>query len=259
MYFYIERDGVLQRLHPNTKTFALLGLFGAALMVQHPLWALIPLLVALIALFTGGGARNALKIAPVAAIFFAASLYIWTFMYVDPRATYTWLNLGGYYFPRETVLSGLGMGVRITAMLLAGLSFLTVTRVEDFTAGLHRMGLPFGMCFGLSLSFRLLPLFVGTAVTISEAQRSRGLDLESGGPIARATKYVPLLIPVFISSMRGADALSLALESKGFGRTNPRTYLKKLPFGLSDVIALTLVFLLLAGLMRLRMMGYGGI
>lgn len=259
MYFYVEKDGALQRMHPNTKTFALLGIFLAALLVQHPLWACIPLVVSLLALFAGGGGKNALRIAPIAATLFVASLYIWTFMYVDPRASYTWLKLGGFYFPRETVLWGVGMGVRITAMLLAGLAFLTVTRVEDFTAGLHRMGLPFGMCFGLSLSFRLLPLFVGTAVTISEAQRSRGLDLESGGPITKARKYAPLLIPVFVSSMRNADELALALESKGFGRANPRTYLRELPFGVADIAAIILVCCLVGGLWYLTIKGYGAI
>lgn len=248
MYFYVERDDILHRLHPATKSIALLLFFLATLMVSHPLYSLIPFVLALLALLYGGGAINCKRILPLLFVLFILCLYIWTFLYVDPRGNYSWLRIFGIAFPKESVFFGLGMGIRISGMLLAGLAFLTVTRVEDFTAGLHRMGLPFGMCFGLSLSFRLLPLFVGTVLTISEAQRSRGLELEKGGILARARKYIPLLVPVFLSSIRSADGLALALESKGFGRKNPRSYLREYHFGFSDVIFLALNVALLVAL-----------
>lgn len=248
MYFYIEKEDILHRLHPATKSIALLIFFLSTLMVSHPLYSLIPLGIALSVLIYGGGWGNCKRIVPILLILFGVSIYIWTFLYVDPRADYTWLHILGFAFPRESVFFGVGMGIRISAMLIGGLAFLTVTRVEDFTAGLHRMGLPFGVCFGLSLSFRLLPLFVGTALTISEAQRSRGLELEKGGIIERARKYVPLLVPVFLWSIRSADNLALALESKGFGRKNPRSYLREYHFGFLDVIFLTLSVALLIGL-----------
>jgi energy-coupling factor transport system permease protein len=95
--------------------------------------------------------------------------------------------------------------------------------------------------------------------TVREAQRSRGLDLDTGGPISKARKHLPLLVPVFISSIRRSDDMALALESKGFGRSNPKTYLKDYEFGLRDIILLLLVTGLIVLLGWLRKQGIGGV
>jgi len=115
------------------------------------------------------------------------------------------------------------------------------------------------LCFGLSLSFRLLPSFLEVVSTVREAQRSRGLDLDTGGLVAKARKHLPLLVPVFVSSIRHSDDMALALESRGFGRSNPRTYLKNYEFGLRDVLLLLAITGLLVFLGRLRAQGLGGV
>lgn len=258
MYFYVEKSGFLHSAHPVTKTVALLGMFAAAMLVEHPLWVCVPLVFVLVAMLESGAWRKAGKLLILPAILMVLSIYIWTFVYYkDAGGDY--FSVGGWFIPRRSFLFGLGMGMRISVMLLAGLVFLASTRVEDFTNGLHRAGLPYGLCFGLSLSFRLLPAFLEVVSTVREAQRSRGLDLDSGGPVAKARKHLPLLVPVFVSSIRHSDDMALALESRGFGRSNPRTYLTEYHFKIRDVILLLLMAGLIGFLVWLRVMGMGGL
>jgi energy-coupling factor transport system permease protein len=75
-------------------------------------------------------------------------------------------------------------------------------------------------------------------VTVAEAQRSRGLDTESGGPLARLRTYVPLLVPIFLHTLRNTDQLAKALESRGFGARRERTSLLTIGFHGRDAVAL---------------------
>src|SRR5439155_921712 len=63
----------------------------------------------------------------------------------------------------KTVAFSLAMGLRLDVMVIAGVIVLSTTRVEDFTAGLQRLGLPGPMAFACSLAFRWVPAFLGTA------------------------------------------------------------------------------------------------
>jgi len=104
--------------------------------------------------------------------------------------------------------------------------------------GLIRMRVPFPAAFAFSLAIRMVPTIIGTAVTVTEAQRSRGLDTESGGPLARLRTYVPLLVPIFLHTLRNTDQLAKALESRGFGAPRERTSLLTIGFHGRDVVAL---------------------
>lgn len=258
MYFYVEKKSLLHSAHPLTKTFALLGMFLAALLVSHPLLACIPLAAALVGITISGAGRNAARISPILFLLIALSAYIWTFIYLKDSGDVL-MSVGPYFIPRNSFLFGLGMGIRIGAMMLAGLAFLAATRVEDFTNGLHKLGLPYGLCFGLSLSFRLLPSFLQVVNTVREAQKSRGLDLDKGGIISKTRKHVPLLVPVFVSSIRHSDDMALALLSRGFGRSNPRTYLRNYNFGAGDISIIFVTLSLIVFLAWISRLGIVGI
>ena len=71
------------------------------------------------------------------------------------------------------------------------------------------------------------------------------------------TGLTPLLIPVFVSTIRSTNVFRMALESKGFGASPKRTYFMRLAMGRRDVIVLAVFALLViwkhkANLARLR-------
>src|ERR671914_628422 len=100
---------------------------------------------------------------------------------------------------------------------------------------------------------------IATGLTIGQAQRSRGLDLESGNIIRRIRNHLPLLVPVFVTTVRSTNVFSMALESKGFGARPGRTYFLHTAVGGRDVLVMVAFVVLLAGCIALRVAGYGGL
>ncbi|HYD48017.1 MAG TPA: energy-coupling factor transporter transmembrane component T, partial [Terriglobales bacterium] len=67
------------------------------------------------------------------------------------------------------------------------------------------------------------PVFVDSALTVIQAQRSRGFAFERGNLLERGRRYVPVIVPVFIGALRRADGMAMALEARGFQRRTPRS------------------------------------
>jgi energy-coupling factor transport system permease protein len=88
------------------------------------------------------------------------------------------------------------------------------------------------------VALRLVPTFVDTALTIVEAQISRGLDLESKNPLKRIKVLLPLAVPMFVTAIRKTNMLGVALESRGFNPSSKRTFYLQLKMERKDLIAL---------------------
>ncbi len=89
------------------------------------------------------------------------------------------------------------------------------------------------------------------------AQRARGLEFSRGGVIARLTRYVPVVVPVFMGALRRADAMALALESRGFGRQTERTSFARSRFAPRDFGVATLLVAVVAVYLWTWLHGYG--
>ena len=79
-----------------------------------------------------------------------------------------------------TGFSGLGMAIKLNVLLASGLLFLSTTRIEEFSYALCRLGLPYKVGFTMTMAFRLVPVFLDSALAVVQAQRCRGLDFERG-------------------------------------------------------------------------------
>ena len=66
---------------------------------------------------------------------------------------------------------------------------------------------------------------------------ARGADFESGNIIQKAKAMVPLLVPLFISAMRRATDLAMAMEARCYHGGEGRTKLKPLKYKKIDIIA----------------------
>jgi energy-coupling factor transport system permease protein len=163
------------------------------------------------------------------------------------------------FVEREALLYGLSTAQRIVITVIAGMIFLSTTRNEEVAIGLVRLGIPYRFAFAVSTALRLVPAIVATGLTIGQAQRSRGLDLESGNIIQRIRKHLPLLVPVFVTTVRSTNVFSMALESKGFGARPGRTFYLHTTIERRDAMVLIAFLVLLAGCIALRVAGYGGL
>jgi energy-coupling factor transport system permease protein len=255
---YVRRDSFVHRLHTLTKAAFLLTIFAAALAVTHPLPTLgIGLFVATWA-GLGRCARVFATACPMLIGLFVVTAVIWTWAYPGGGAP---LHLGPLEVPSRGALFGLAMGTRMVVYLGAGLVFLATTRVEAFAAALERLGLPRTAGFVLTLAFRLVPIYVETALTVAQAQRARGYEMDRGPVWGRVRRRARLIVPIFLAGLRNADGMALALEARGFGRrvAGRGRGLSEERLGWRDALALTACAVLLAVVHWVRRQGWGAV
>jgi energy-coupling factor transport system permease protein len=256
IYLYIDRGTFVHRLHPTVKVFSLFVMFWSVYWVDNPI-ALLPvgLVMLWIAQLTDSW-PNFYRLRWLFAILVFTTTIAWMVFY---RRGAVLVNIPVFHVSRLSLVFGLGRGIKLAELLAASVLFLSTTKIEEFTYGLQRMRVPYRVSFAISLSFRLVPLFIDSAVTIVDAQRLRGYDFNQGGPLERVRRYVPVVIPVFMGALRKANNMAMALEARGFGFSHEPTTFIEYPVTGVDVMA----FMFLIGLGTMNFMfywtGVGGI
>lgn len=255
IYLYLNRNSFFHRLHPVTKILSLILLLISAMTFNHPLYLLGITIFAIIVSGLSKSLGNLRRIWILLILLMIFCSLLWPIFLKGSKLLWEW---GPLHIYKESLLYAVGMGLRLDTMLIWGMIFLSCTKIEEFATGLSKLGIPFPICFALSLAFRLVPTFAATSGTVIQAQKSRGLNLESDWIIKRIKKHVPLLIPIFIYAIRNADLMAMALESKSFGLRKDRTYYQEFKIGLGDYLAIAILVLIDGALiyMRLNQMGY---
>ncbi|NLH47528.1 MAG: energy-coupling factor transporter transmembrane protein EcfT [Myxococcales bacterium] len=230
--------------HPVVRLIAAAALFVPPFFRESVEYQVGYVLLMFLAVLATGALGNLWRLKGIALSIFFVSLALWSLTL--PGETLLW-RLGPLEVHREALLIGLSRAVRLLSFLMIGVTFLTLTSIEEFTYGLHRLGLPYRACFSVTLSFRLAPLFLEAALQIANAQRTRGLDLDEGNFLARWRRYLPLMMPVVVSGFRRADQLAVALEAKGFSLPGRRVFPAVYSFTWREALLLCGVFLLNIG------------
>jgi energy-coupling factor transport system permease protein len=210
VFLYNDKHTAIHALDPRVKIAWLIWAFLAAAL-STDLSSITVLTVIILILFIAARSMgNLLKTG-------------WMFLLVCGMTFLLWF---AFYSPDKNapddaraVYAGV-MSLRFLAMLAAGLLFLSITRLEDFTNGLMMLKLPYAVAFAISLSFRLVNTFIASGFLIVEAQKARGNDVARGNIIRRMVAYAPLLVPLILNGIKKAETLNLALESKGFSPKN---------------------------------------
>jgi energy-coupling factor transport system permease protein len=92
----------------------------------------------------------------------------------------------------------------------------------------------------IQVTMRYFPLLAQIAERIAKAQASRGADWQPTGwnLLQRTRQMVPLIVPLFIASLRRAENMAMAMEARGYGSLPRRTSMVTLRFGRADALAL---------------------
>ncbi|HID16630.1 MAG TPA: energy-coupling factor transporter transmembrane protein EcfT [Candidatus Atribacteria bacterium] len=155
---------------------------------------------------------------------------------------------------KEGLVKGAYLSLRII-FLVTFTSFLTQTTspldiadgLEALFKGLKKVGVPVSeLALMMSISLRFIPLLQSEVERIAKAQMARGIELNKGNMIKRLSNYIPILIPLFLSSFRRAEELAIAMEARCFKGGEGRTKLRELKMKKSDYIYLiSIVFVVI--------------
>lgn len=253
---YIERESFVHRLHPTVKVFGLFAVFWSIYWVDNPL-ALIPLVLIVLAIaFMMGAWENVYRFRWFFILIIVPTMLTWMLFY---RVGKPLVNLPLFHVSEASLMFGLGRGLKVGALVLASVLFLSGTKVEELAVGLSRLGLPYRLGFTITLAFRLVPLFMESALTVVDAQRLRGYDFDAGGPFERIRRYVPVVVPVFMGALRKANNMAMALEARGFGRTHRPTSFVEYRMNRRDAAAFAFLVALGAASFLVYYRGFGAI
>ncbi len=256
IYLYIERPSFIHRLHPTIKVFALVAMFWSVYWVDQPL-ALLPLgCLMLLAAQATGSWRNFYHLRWLFIMVIVTTTIAWTVFY---RRGTPILHLGILYISRASLTFGIGRGLKLAELLATSVLFLSTTKVEEFAVGLLRLGVPYRVSFSVTLAFRLVPLFIDAALAVVDAQSLRGCDFSAGGPLARARRYVAVVIPVFMGALRKANGMAMALEARGFGAGTVPTSFIEYRLLSRDLVAGAVLVVLAVFHFAIYYSGYGAI
>lgn len=146
-------------------------------------------------------------------------------------------------------------------MLVMGSSLLTFTTTPvALTDGIESLLYPLKLikfpvhelALIMSIALRFIPTLANETDRIISAQKARGADFETGGAFKRMRAFIPVLIPLLVSSFRRAEELGDAMDARCYRGSTGRTRYKKLKLGWRDPIAVLVYALLLAAVIYLN-------
>lgn len=139
--------------------------------------------------------------------------------------------------------------------LVIGSSLLTLTTTPvDLTHALESLLKPLtwikvpvhDLALIMSLALSLIPSLINETDRIIRAQKARGADFDTGGLIKRAKAFVPILIPLLVSSFRRAEELAFAMNSRCYEGSTHRTCMRVMKLSLRDFVGTLVVILFFA-------------
>ena len=154
---------------------------------------------------------------------------------------------------------GLWMAVFLVIRLIylvMGTSIMTYTTtpnrltdgLEKSLGFLNRIHIPVHeIAMIMSIALRFIPILTEELDKIMKAQMSRGASFEEGNLLQKARQIIPVLVPLFVSSVRRASELAYAMEARGYHGGSGRTKLHPLSYEKRDYLAygIILIYLLL--------------
>lgn len=104
----------------------------------------------------------------------------------------------------------------------------------------------------LSISLRFIPNLLDETQKVMDAQRARGTEFGEGNIFIQMKTLVPVLLPLFVSSLNRAEELANAMEVRGFQSGEKRSTFRQLHWQKRDTFCLLLMLVLTIGLVFLR-------
>ena len=162
-----------------------------------------------------------------------------------------------FYFlkiTKEGVITAVFMAIRLV-LLIIGSSMLTLaTRpisltdgMESLIAPLKKIGVPtHEIAMMMTIALRFIPTLLEETDKIMKAQQARGADFETGGLIKKAKSLIPVLVPLFVSALRIAQDLAMAMEARCYRGGENRTRMNEMKLRGNDYIAFALLLLFFA-------------
>ncbi len=154
---------------------------------------------------------------------------------------------------KEGLIKGGFIAIRLVYLVICTSIMTLTTTPNDLADGLEKA---FGflnvikfpvheIAMIMSLALRFIPTLMEETEKITKAQKARGAQFDTGNILQKAKSLIPILIPLFISSIRRALELATAMEARCY-HGGKRTKMKPLKYVKRDYLAYGAYFVMIA-------------
>lgn len=255
---YYSVNSVVHRMDARMKivlTFALI--ISIFLCKSIPSLALIVLITVALILVSRVPLKMVLKsVKPIAVIVIFTGLL--NLFYV--RGGTPLLDWHFIHITSKGIFTAVFMAIRIICLVIIS-SLLTYTTTPTMlTDAIERLLSPLKifkvpvhtLAMMMTLALRFIPTLVDEIDRITNAQKARGADLESGGIVEKIKALIPIIVPLFVSAIRRAYELADAMDCRCYVGGEGRTRMKKMKLGARDFISLAITAAVIIGIVLLN-------
>ncbi len=134
------------------------------------------------------------------------------------------MRLGIFTITEEGIIKAVSLTSRIALMIIAAslLSYTSTPReladgLERDFSFLERIHVPVhDMAVIVMIAFRFIPIMIEEMNALMDAQAARGVEFEKCSVLKKCKNLFSLLVPLFLSTVRRASDLAMAMEARGY-------------------------------------------
>ena len=237
---YEDKNSVINMLAPMTKVIYIIAALIVPFLLDSNTISVVFIGISILVLIIGKVLKRVVPIVGFSSII-VLSVIIIQGLFRAGNVT-PLFSIGPAVFYKEGLLFALDIGINILNILLSFSVLVLTTKPSDLIEGFVRIGLSPRLGYVFISVFQIIPQMTETMVTITDAQRSRGMETE-GNLITRVKAFFPLISPVVMSSLVNTKERAIALEVRGFNSRQKKTFLNEEHKTMADiVIKIILVF-----------------
>jgi energy-coupling factor transport system permease protein len=244
---YLSTHSPLHRLDPRTRILLVVLFMGGFLTAPRPVGLAVGLALALTGWAVGKVPFEPLRRGWLSAFPFLlilAMLQVFLRVGDDARPV---LTIGSLVISTADLWAGGTLILRFSGfMAVLGLAAASLSE-SQLTRGLEALLRPLAVLrlpaldfvMAVQITLRFFPLLAQSAERIAKAQASRGADWQPAGwnLLRRARQILPIIVPLFVTSLRRAENMALAMDARGYGALPHRTSMVILRWQRADLFA----------------------
>lgn len=248
MSLYVERFSIIHHIDPINKLTYIVAAIVVPIILPSITAAVICTVVSLSLLLIGKVFKQSFPVYGFV-LFVLLTVVIIQGLF-NPANENVLFTMGPVTFYREGLLYALAISLRVINIVGSLLLLVLTTKPSDLVESLVRRGLSPRIGYVLGSVFQIVPQMMTAMRTITDAQRSRGMETE-GNLLVRVKAFLPLIVPVVLHALISVKERAMALEVRGFNSTRTKSFLneaqafvatRSIQWSLWGVIALTIVW-----------------
>ncbi len=229
MFAYIEQDSLLHRRNPMIKLLVIAFMTVIVCVSYYPVLPIITFLLAFVTTWLAGKIPLDNLLKRLVLFFVVSFLFMFSMLVLrglDDEAGIV-LQVWILKWTERDLVHGISLGFRILALVTLSMGFVLTTRPRDLVLSLiQQCHISVVHGYATMATYRFLPELQDHVESIHLAQEIRGIPWNKG-IVSRFTSPFRVFLPLVCVAARRGERVACAMESRGLGRDNNRTFYKR--------------------------------